>query len=126
MTHGTLNASERRRLGALLREKRSDALGQQAALGDVMNGIRDARLDTQADDEHDPEGPTMSSEWSRITGLQGESKAELLAIDHALGRLEDGTFGVCARCGNPIGMQRLQARPTAELCIACARLAESG
>ncbi|KQV07350.1 TraR/DksA family transcriptional regulator [Leifsonia sp. Root112D2] len=126
MTPGTLTATERRRLRELLHKKRLATKEQQAALGDVMNDIRDARTDTQADDEHDPEGPTMSSEWSRITGLQGEAEGELLEIDRALNRLDDGSFGVCARCGNPIGVERLKARPTTELCISCARLAESG
>jgi DnaK suppressor protein len=45
--------------------------------------------------------------------------AELSAVEAALGRLEDGSYGVCSGCGEPIGWPRLNAQPTAERCIAC-------
>ena len=38
---------------------------------------------------------------------------------HALERLEDGTYGLCESCGNPIGKLRLQAYPRATLCMSC-------
>ena len=38
---------------------------------------------------------------------------------HALARLEDGTYGICENCGNPIGKLRLQAYPRATLCMSC-------
>jgi len=38
-------------------------------------------------------------------------------IDEALERLQDGTYGYCAETGKPIGLARLEARPTASLCI---------
>ena len=37
-------------------------------------------------------------------------------------RIADGTYGTCRRCGRPIGFDRLEARPAADLCIECARL----
>ncbi|WKV16539.1 TraR/DksA C4-type zinc finger protein [Janibacter limosus] len=37
----------------------------------------------------------------------------------ALARLEDGTYGTCESCGNPIGKLRLQAYPRATLCMTC-------
>ena len=39
-------------------------------------------------------------------------------IDQALTRIKDGTYGLCAETGEPIGIKRLIARPVAELCIA--------
>ena len=48
-----------------------------------------------------------------------------LAVDAALGRIAAGTYGVCLRCGEAIGVDRLRARPTAELCIRCAVAVES-
>jgi RNA polymerase-binding transcription factor len=54
-----------------------------------------------------------------------ENAVQLLgAIDAALVRLDEGTFGVCARCGNLIAPERLEARPWASLCIDCQRLME--
>ena len=44
----------------------------------------------------------------------------LSAIDAALGRIEDGTFGRCVRCGRDISRERLSALPHAALCARCA------
>jgi DnaK suppressor protein len=82
--------------------------------------VRGARADS-ADDEHDPEGSTLSSDWSRISGLSGATRERLAAVDRAMQRLADGTYGRCLRCGGPIGAERLEARPEAEYCIDCAR-----
>ncbi|MDF2443153.1 MAG: DnaK suppressor protein [Subtercola sp.] len=85
--------------------------------------VREARSDASADDEHDPEGPTLSSEWSRIAGVTDELERSVAATGAALERLAAGTYGTCIRCGQPIGFGRLDARPSAALCITCARLA---
>ncbi|MBC7441885.1 MAG: TraR/DksA C4-type zinc finger protein, partial [Ramlibacter sp.] len=54
-----------------------------------------------------------------------EFAEELAAIDAALQRLAGGTFGFCTRGGERIGDERLLARPAADLCIDCARAAET-
>ena len=105
-----------------LRERHALDAEEASTLAASMGDVLSARADAQADDEHDPEGPTLSFEWSRLDAVQREAAADLRAVDAALSRLADGTFGVCARCGRPIGIDRLNARPTAELCIDCARL----
>jgi len=48
----------------------------------------------------------------------------LAQIDTALERIQDGSFGTCAKCGKPIAEERLEARPWASLCIDCQREAE--
>ena len=48
----------------------------------------------------------------------------LALIDAALNRMEHGRYGICGRCGGPIAMERLNALPTAELCIGCQRRRE--
>jgi RNA polymerase-binding protein DksA len=45
--------------------------------------------------------------------------AELSEVEAALVRMDDGSYGTCAGCGEPIGWPRLNAQPTAERCIAC-------
>ena len=47
-------------------------------------------------------------------------EAELAAIERALGRIDDGTFGLCQRCHQPIAAARLQAMPYASVCVRCA------
>lgn len=49
----------------------------------------------------------------------------LTMIDEALGRIEAGTYGQCAECGQMIAKPRLQALPYTPLCIDCARAMES-
>jgi RNA polymerase-binding protein DksA len=43
----------------------------------------------------------------------------LYHLDQALERIENGTYGDCQECGNPIGNERLEAVPHARLCITC-------
>lgn len=55
-----------------------------------------------------------------VTDRIAGSEAKLLAkIDLALGRLEDGTYEQCADCGGEIPIERLKAKPTVSLCVAC-------
>jgi len=56
-----------------------------------------------------------------------ENEERLIAeIDAALQRIEEGTFGLCATCGNPIGDERLEAVPYTTQCIDCKRKEERG
>jgi DnaK suppressor protein len=43
----------------------------------------------------------------------------LSQVERALQRLDNGTYGICENCGNPIGKARLQAFPRATLCVTC-------
>jgi RNA polymerase-binding transcription factor len=58
----------------------------------------------------------------RDIALRERSTRQLEALDAALERLDDGSFGVCRSCGRPIAEERLEARPWAALCIECQRL----
>ncbi|HXU45564.1 MAG TPA: TraR/DksA family transcriptional regulator [Thermoanaerobaculia bacterium] len=58
--------------------------------------------------------------------LSDSERGLLLQIEDALRRLEDGHFGRCASCGNPIARPRLEAVPWARYCIDCQELAEKG
>lgn len=61
--------------------------------------------------------------WS--TGWLGNvawvTREQIAEIDAAIGRLGDGTYGTCVRCGQPVGEDRLAARPAAASCVRCAR-----
>ena len=84
------------------------------------SALRTDRADATADDEHDPEGSTLSGEWQRIDGLQRSARAELAEVRAALDRVAAGTYGVCVICGAGIPEGRLEARPQAATCVACA------
>jgi DnaK suppressor protein len=59
-------------------------------------------------------------------GLEEGAQQTLAQIDRALAKLDDGTYGICERCGRPIAEERLRARPWATLCIEDQRRADRG
>jgi DnaK suppressor protein len=104
----------------LLAAERAEALAQVAALEREFAGIAEAASSAGTDDEHDPEGATLAFERQHAAALLQAARERIAAIDAALDRLRDGHYGVCARCGHPIGADRLAARPAALTCIRCA------
>jgi DnaK suppressor protein len=61
-------------------------------------------------------------EQQRDLALRDRNEQQLASVDAALARLDDGTYGTCARCGRPIAPDRLDALPWAAHCIDCQRI----
>ena len=104
----------------LLRAEQARARGRVAALEREFAGLAEAASAAGTDDEHDPEGATLAFERQHVAALLEAAREQVAAVDAALRRLEAGRYGVCDRCGQPIGADRLAARPTAATCIRCA------
>ncbi|OAN42650.1 TraR/DksA family transcriptional regulator [Microbacterium sp. H83] len=105
---------------ALLERLRAEAQTRVETTAATLAELMHDREGSNDDDEHDPEGVTLSSEWSRLTGLADAAASELRQVDDAIERLDAGTYGICARCGRPIPAERLEVRPFATHCVACA------
>ena len=103
----------------LLADRRT-AVERLRRLRSDFGGIVEASRDSNADDEHDPEGATIAFERSQVDALLRQAEHQLEEVDAATRRLDAGTYGVCEICGGPIGDDRLGARPTARVCIDCA------
>jgi len=103
-----------------LEDERQLALSRLASLTGDFESVVAASLDTNADDEHDPEGHTIAFERSQIGALIAQVRRHLDEVDAAVARVESGTYGDCESCGRPIGDARLDALPAARRCIACA------
>ncbi len=58
--------------------------------------------------------------------LEENLRDVIAKIDHALTKLDEGTYGVCDRCKGEIGEDRLQAAPYASLCVRCKQIEERG
>ncbi len=84
-----------------------------------LSAVRSARSEW-TDEEHDPEGFTLTHEWSHAEGLREEYEFESDELDHAEARVLAGTFGVCERCGRPIPVEQLERRPARRECVSCA------
>lgn len=67
---------------------------------------------------------TQEEEFSLVLRNRDRERKLLKKIDHTLTKLDTGDFGYCESCGVEIGIRRLEARPTADLCIDCKTLAE--
>ncbi len=80
----------------------------------------------EAFDNHIGDTATITLDRELDYTLEENSGNILAAIDQALARIEEGTFGTCARCGQPIAEARLEAMPYATKCIDCKRLEEGG
>ena len=111
---------------ALLLAEQQGALGRLAALERDFAGIVEAAGSANADDEHDPEGATIAFERQHIAALLSQAHEQLSQVTAALRRLDEGRYGLCAQCGQPIAADRLAARPTATACMDCASRRPSG
>lgn len=105
-----------------LREMRTELLGQLHA----QRGGRIGRAEAAAEARE-----ASSDDWARAEterdlafGLEERESAELVAIDEALKRIADGSYGLCIDCGVAIATARLHANPTALRCVACQEKAE--
>lgn len=107
-------------LRALLEQRRALAVARVDSTSAALTALTHDREGSNDDDEHDPEGVPLSSEWSRLTGIAEGAASELHQIDEAIARMDAGTYGICANCGRPIPAPRLEVRPFALHCVACA------
>lgn len=99
------------------------ALRRLADLTGDFDEVVAASRDSNADDEHDPEGATIAFERSQVAALVRQVQGHLAEVEATIQRLEDGTYGICERCGQAIAKDRLEARPAAPTCIGCASAA---
>lgn len=72
----------------------------------------------------DAEGGSATFERERMMSLARAARDQVDQIDHALARMDAGTYGFCVGCDNPIPTARLEARPQAADCLDCRRTAE--
>lgn len=98
-----------RRRGELRGEIQNDAVDpNQKNLAEMVTNVRD------------PGDDSLALQLSDMSICATEkSMAELRAVEAALVRIEDGTYGECTDCGGQIPFERLEAYPTAVRCTAC-------
>ena len=107
---------ERARVAAALEYLHAENPGSlEEATGELVSGSAD---------NHMADTATETFERELDYTLEDNSGAVLAAIDAALKRIDEGTYGTCTRCGRPISEERLEALPYAELCIDCKREVE--
>jgi RNA polymerase-binding transcription factor DksA len=108
-----------------LEVQRQQAIQSLASLTGNFDEVVTASRDTNADDEHDPEGATIAFERSQLAAHVAHVQGHLTEVKGAIERLDAGTYGICERCGQAIGKARIEARPAARECVRCASVATS-
>ncbi len=101
---------DRDRARARLEEERArllEEIGEAITMPDQMTYGSQAAAATQV------------FEQERELAMRERANLHLVAVDGALSRLDDGSYGTCVRCSRPIAAERLEALPWAAHCIEC-------
>ncbi len=114
-----MNEAQRALLKSLLEQRRDELLVQDSV---ALAGVRD--LPVQEVETSPADKATVRLLNDLALEAAGHNASHLSTIRHALAKFDDGSYGECEECGNPIGFSRLQARPEARLCITCQTRAE--
>ncbi|HET8621145.1 MAG TPA: TraR/DksA C4-type zinc finger protein [Acidimicrobiales bacterium] len=105
---------------AELERERENYLRQAETLKAEADSLTEDREpgDVQFDEESG-EGDTLAVERERDLALSAQARAAIEQIDVAVGKIHDGTYGRCEKCGTAIPKERLRALPYAALCVKC-------
>lgn len=85
---------------------------------------RESVAELSGADQHQADIGTETFEREKDLSILENVEAELTDIEHALQRLNDGTYGICEACGRPIDSERLEAMPATRLCLEDQTVAE--
>jgi DnaK suppressor protein len=116
-----------------IEELQARLVGERRQLETQLESIVEESLAaTQSDmsgdvglDDEPADAGTATFEREKDLSIENNVRDLLRKIDAALKRIDDGTYGICARGGHPIEKARLKALPYAELCIKDAQAAQS-
>ena len=103
-------ADERDRLAAVRATFDEEGLTEQSE--------NDSVGELSSYDQHQADMGTETFEREKDLSILEQVEAELADVEHALRRLDDGTYGTCEACGDAIGDERLEVQPAARFCIA--------
>jgi RNA polymerase-binding protein DksA len=116
-----MNAKDLQIFKKLLLKKRKEMLSQMEFIkeSDMETTLKDASGDHSAYAFHMADQGTDTMEREKNFLYVQRDGRLIYHIDEALERIEDGTYGLCHACKNPINRERLEAVPHARLCISC-------
>ncbi len=107
-----------------LKQIRAGLESEQKRLVEELEQIETSARPTEERREGSPFGKreeeaTESLELEKRLALEKQVMEHLAEVEHALKKFEEGTYGFCDSCGQPIAPDRLEALPQASLCVAC-------
>jgi DnaK suppressor protein len=123
VTKHTRSAAETEKIRAALAGRLDELRTEYDQLmAEITELQRDRLTDSAGDDQADT--GTKTFEREQEISLANSLLERVTQVERALERLDDGSYGWCERCGNPIPVERLAAFPSATLCVTCKQLEE--
>lgn len=105
---------------AQLEKFHQDLLEKKREVEERVEQLKNGDIHTNKDDLYDDvDAASVDVDHNLLFRIRGREAHLIKKIDEALAKIEAGTYGVCAECGEDINIERLKARPVAPLCIAC-------
>jgi len=103
-----------------LQEQKVKILEDLESVGSRSGGA-DVGYDVKFPDYGDSmeDNATEVQDYTKNLSLERDLQKELIGIEKALVKMEDGTYGVCNYCGQEIELERLKIRPESNSCVAC-------
>ena len=105
-------------LRKLLLQKKKETLER------IENFLKDSSLKVSSNVGDEIDVADREMERQRQISLREKESEYLKQIEYALIKIEEGTYGICERCGEPISYERLKARPISIYCIKCKKKLE--
>lgn len=112
-----MTADELREIREVLLARRTEILGGAERTASGMSDAPEGFPDPTDRGSHE-------GDRNLVLRIRDRERKLLSKIEEALGRMDDATFGTCEECEQPIGIERLRARPVTTLCIGCKAAAE--
>lgn len=118
----TLAKSTVEKLREALVEERAKLMDQIAEhQRELEEALQNESASERIPDPTTAEGGTLSFEYEMARELDQAAADRIRQIDHAMSRMDAGTYGICESCGTDIPVERLKFMPHVTLCVDCAR-----
>lgn len=108
-----MKKSDLKKFKELLEQRKIELLKQVASVKEPVYAIEVEDLPDEVD------LASSESDQSMSIRLRGRERTLIRKIDKALTKIQEGTYGICEKCGDDITVRRLEARPVTDLCIRC-------
>jgi DnaK suppressor protein len=112
------------RIRALLEDERTRLEGLREALSEATQPVEAETAADPAAGGHLADAGSEMFERSRDLSIVEDVEGQLAEVNHAVSRIEHGTYGRCEACGRQIDEERLEARPATRFCLDDQRQAE--
>jgi DnaK suppressor protein len=120
-----MNATKMKELRRALEDRRGEIQGEVDRMAVEIQDLGiDQGLERGSLGNHLAEDGSNVMEVERLGTISGDLQEILVQVNSALGRMDDGTYGTCQRCGKPINEERLEAFPYVAFCIDCQQILE--